>query len=120
MKAIGSTIKLRVSEFTPTWMELNTKANGRKINNMGRVENAGPTEPSMRATTCWVRSMATVNSYGEMGQTIRAISTTITLRGKVNINGLTAGLTKASGYSTKCMDMAPFTGLTKESMKESI
>ena len=50
MKVIGLVTKQRALVFTPIWMELSTKASGKKINSMVRARSLGQMEQCMRVT----------------------------------------------------------------------
>jgi len=47
-KEIGSATKLKVTEYTLTWMEPNTLVNGKKINSMEKVKKLGLMEQCTR------------------------------------------------------------------------
>jgi hypothetical protein len=119
MRVIGFPIKLKVMEFTLTWMVLNTKANGRRINSTVRVKRHGQTVQCTKVTISMERNTASVTSSGVMARYTRGNSTTTILKVKVNTDGQMAGHSEASGRITKCMVGVCSHGQMEGSMKAS-
>lgn len=101
--ANGSTTKPMAVAPTNTWMEPNTSAIGKKINNTVTESKLGQTKLSTKATMNSERNTVSALLSGLINQLILENSTTIIFMGKVSTLGLTAVSMKENGEQTKCM-----------------
>lgn len=62
----GRTTRPMASEFTPIWMVLATKANGKKISNMVRDSKLGMMELRIKEFTLMAKNMARDTLFGEI------------------------------------------------------
>lgn len=102
MKEIGSVIKQKATEDIHTWMEQSTRGHGRKINNTVKARSHGLMELCMRVIMYSARSMALVNSSGQMVPPMKDNSSTTISRVKVFIAGLMEELSMGNGSLIKC------------------
>lgn len=116
----GSTTRLMDLVSTAISTEQSTKANGKKINNMGKALKPGLMEPSTRDSMLRERSTDTEHSHGLTVAYIKVSSSKITSREKEPTTGLTVESTTETGSTTKWKAKEFSHGQTAESTREHI
>ena len=97
MMVSGLTIKLMATEFTAILTGPNTRATGKKINNMETVSKHGLMEPSIKECMSKERNTDKEDLLGPMVAHTKENLSKITSKEEVNTTGPTAESTTASG-----------------------
>jgi hypothetical protein len=116
----GRTIRLTAMVSTCIQTGLNTKATGKKTNNMAKAKRPGPMVLNMKVTILRERKMETEISDGLTAPPTMDSSQITTYTEKECTYGLTNVSMKVNGRITKCMVKACFHGLMAVSTKETI
>lgn len=117
MKATGLMTKQMDSVCILIWMEQDMKANGRKINNMGKDRSLGQMEHFMMGIISMGRNMGKALSNGLTMQHTRETSMIITSMALEHTSGQMGENTLEIGRIIRCMEEGSSSGQTVEGMK---
>lgn len=103
-----------------TWMVPSIKDIGKKTNSMGKGKKHGLMVLCMKVITFKGGSKVSEYSDGLMGQSMKANSTTITLKVRAGTVGQMEEPSQALGEGTRCMDQEFSPGMTEGNTKGNI
>ena len=111
MTVTGKMTKPMVSAFTRIWMELATRACGKRINNTAMVSRLGPTAHHTRAPTSRAENTAMDVLPGLTAAPMKATLSTIISKVKVSITGAIKEFSVVTGKTTRWKVTEYFSGL---------
>lgn len=119
MTAAGWATKPRDTVCTLTKRAPNTRAYGKKTNNMVKAMKLGLREQATKASITWARNRAEVNTSGQTALFTKANGRTTRLKDMASTSGLMAESTTVSGVLMTCMDLESISTRMALDMTES-